>query len=159
MNRWVWPAMAALGVMAVSPAYAIDLDRSVETDAAPAVVWTAIGDFCGIGEWHSAVTACETTEEGGTTTRTLTLADGATLVEELVSRDDAAMTYTYRIIEGPLPVANYESTLAVEAAGEGSRITWNGTFDASGATDEEASAVIGGIYDAGLQGIVERAAM
>jgi len=88
--------------------------------------------------------------------RSLTLPDGAELVEELVSRDDDAMAYTYRILEGPLPVANYESTISVSASGDGSTIGWSGTFDAEGASDAEATDVIGGIYDAGLASLKDK---
>ncbi|MEF2552460.1 SRPBCC family protein [Aurantimonas sp. A2-1-M11] len=158
MQKLIW-GLAAATMMLAAPAHAVEVGKTMETEAEPAAVWAAVGDFCGIGEWHPAVTRCEQSEEGGKTRRTLTLGDGATLVEELVSRDDAAMTYTYRIIEGPLPVENYKSTITVTAAGKGSTISWNGTFDAKGATDAEAGEVVGGIYDAGLQGIAEKAGM
>lgn len=157
MKMFGWSAATAV-VMLAAPAYAIEVDKTVDSPAQPDAVWATIGDFCGIESWHPAATKCVSSEVDGTLRRTLTLPDGAELVEDLVSRDDAAMTYTYRIVEGPLPVANYESTIAVAPQGEGSRISWSGTFDADGATDAEASDIIGGIYDAGLKGIADAAA-
>lgn len=152
-------AAFAVATLVASPALALEVERSVETDAAPEAVWEAVGDFCGIADWHPAVESCEESDSDGTTRRTLTLAgDGGTLVEDLVSRDDEAMTYTYRIVEGPLPVQNYESTISVMAADEGSKLSWKGNFDpAEAATEDQATSVIGGIYDAGLQGIAEAA--
>ena len=66
------------------------------------------------------------------------------------------MTYTYSILDGPLPVANYQSTLSVAADGDGSEIRWRGTFDAKGASDAEAEKVIAGIYESGIKALVEK---
>ena len=151
--------VAAATMMLAAPAYALDIGRTVEVDAKPSAVWAAIGDFCGIGAWHPAVAKCEEAEADGKTRRTLTLGDGAMIVEELVAWDDDAMSYTYTAVEGPLPVDNYESTITVTEAGEGSQISWTGSFDAKGATDAEAEEVMLGIYDAGLKGITEKAGM
>ena len=82
--------------------------------------------------------------------RTLALKGGGTIVEEQVERDEAGMSYTYRIIESPLPVANYESTIAVGHEG-GTTIVWTGKFDAKGAPDADAIGVIEGIYQGGLE--------
>ena len=68
-----------------------------------------------------------------------------------------AHSYGYTILESPLPVANYASTISVAAKGSGSTITWVGTFDAKGAPDDKAKEVIAGIYDAGLAGIADKA--
>ncbi|KQT50738.1 hypothetical protein ASG43_05520 [Aureimonas sp. Leaf454] len=135
----------------------IDVARSTTVSVAPDAVWQAIGDFCGIADWHPAVTACSLSKPGSASVRTLTLAGGATLSEELVHWDDAAMSYTYKIVEGPLPVENYTSTIAVSDGGDGSaRIDWSGRFEASGASVDEASGVIAGIYESGLAALVAK---
>lgn len=146
---------AALLSMAMSPALALEVTRQVESEASPGEIWRAIGGFCQIADWHPAVTACEERDAEGVRQRTLTLDGGGVLVEDLLAHDDDAMSYSYAIIEGPLPVADYEATISVAPAGEGSAITWTGTFDAAGASDEEARRVIGGIYDAGLAELAE----
>lgn len=150
--------MAASLLAMATPALAIDVERSAEVKATPEAVWTAIGEFCGIGDWHPAVEKCGLSDEGGKPTRTLSLAGGGTLVEEQVARDDAAMSYTYRIVDGPLPVADYVSTLSVKAGDEDgeSEITWTGRFDAKGATDEKATEVIAGIYEAGIAALKQK---
>jgi len=43
----------------------------------------------------------------------------------------------------------------VSAEGEGTRVDWKGTFDAKGASDADARAVISGIYQAGLDEIAK----
>ena len=149
----------AAAMLAATPALALDLEKSVEAKATPAKVWSTVGDFCAIAKWHPAVEACTPGTRDGAEIRTLTLAGGGgTLVEALVERDDAKMSYTYRILEGPLPVQNYTSTLSVSADddGDASKIGWRGTFEAKGASDAEASKVIEGIYDAGLAALVAK---
>lgn len=146
---------AALAVVVAMPAMALDAEKQVMVDATPAQAWAAIGDFCAIGGWHPAVAACVLGEKDGKTLRTLSLEGGGTIVEELVERDEEEMSYTYTIIESPLPVANYKATIEVEDEG-GTAIVWAGTFDAKGATDTEAVAVIEGIYQGGLESLAAK---
>ena len=69
---------------------------------APDAVWQKIGDFCAIKDWHPAVKGCVVSDEGGVTFRTLTLADGGSIKEKLLEK--TATSYSYEIIESPLPV-------------------------------------------------------
>ena len=147
MRKLGWGVLAAL-VLGTAPALAIEVDKDVDTSVDAEKVWATVGDFCGIGQWHPAVEKCVESEKDGVAIRTLTLAGGGgTLVEALVSRDDAKKTYTYKIIDGPLPVANYQSTITVKADDDGdeTEIAWTGSFDAKGASDAEAEKVIAGI--------------
>ncbi|GGD15026.1 SRPBCC family protein [Aureimonas glaciei] len=151
--------LIAAGLLALAtPALAIDVERSAEVTAAPAKVWAMIGEFCGIGDWHPAVEKCSLSEADGIRTRTLSLAGGGTLVETETSRDDSLRSYGYKIVDGPLPVANYMSMIAVregDEAGE-SEIIWTGRFDAKGATEEKATEAIVGIYESGIAALVEK---
>ena len=149
-------AITALALTAAAPAYAIDLERSTTIAAPPAKVWQTIGDFCGIGNWHPAVEKCTPSEENGMKVRTLSLKGGGTIKEEQVSRDDKVMSYTYTILESPLPVSDYKSTLSVAPDGQGSKVTWSGTFNAKGAPDTVAKDAIQGIYDSGLKAIADK---
>jgi len=148
---------AALVALAGSPALAAEVTESTPVNVAPEKVWATIGGFCGIGTWHPAVEACALSTQGGKNIRTLSLKGGGTIVEEEVARDDARMAYSYRILESPLPVANYVSTIQVEPSGSaGSKVTWTGSFEPKGASEAEAKAVIDGIYVKGLAGIVDK---
>ena len=151
-------AMAAGLSLCLSAGAACALDARVAKDTAgsAAAAWAVVGDFCGIANWHPAVAKCEISSKDGATFRTLTLKDGAKLLEKQTAFDTAKMTYSYTIEEGPLPVANYKSTLKVAAKDKGATIDWSGTFDAKGAADADAVKAITGIYDGGVDALVAK---
>jgi hypothetical protein len=120
----------------------------------PAVVWTLVGSFCAIRDWHPEVADCVETKEGDATFRSLTLKDGAKIKEQLLESDDTS--YSYAIIESPLPVKNYKATLSVEEdedSPDRSEIHWDATFDAQGVSDEDAKKKIADIFEAGVAGM------
>jgi hypothetical protein len=88
-------------------------------------------------------------------TRTLSLKGGGTIVESLVKMDPAGRSYTYSIVSGPLPVANYTSTISVAADGAGSAVTWSGKYDAKGVPDADSQKAIQGVYDSGLKALTQ----
>lgn len=149
-------AVLALAAATV-PGYALEVTRSADIAAPPAKVWQTIGEFCGIGDWHPAIEKCALSDKDGMKVRTLSLKGGGTIKEEQVSRDDKVMSYTYTILESPLPVSDYKSTLSVAPEGSGSKVTWTGTFNAKGAPDTVAVDAIQGIYDSGLKALAEKA--
>ena len=151
--KMLFQGLAAAGLLSAAPALAVSVVKTVDVAAPPARVWQAIGGFCGIGQWHPAIDSCTPSARGTMPVRTLALKGGGTIVEGQVARSDAQRRYSYTILESPLPVTGYRSTIRVTPNGAGSRIRWSGTFKAKGAPDAEAAGVIGGIYDAGLAGI------
>lgn len=61
--------------------------------------------------------------------RKLTLDNGGTVDEKLLSFDDAHRRFSYTIAGGVLPVSDYSSTFHVTPVGKDSaRVTWSGTF-------------------------------
>jgi hypothetical protein len=113
--------------------------------------WRLIGGFNTLPDWHPAVEKSELTEEGQT--RTLSLAGGGgTIVEKLEKMDDGSRTYSYSIVDSPLPVANYSATIKVSGEGDDCTIEWTGEFDAVGA-ENEATDAIRDIYQAGLDNL------
>ncbi len=149
-------AAVAVAALAATPALALEVSKTL-TSMRPAKVWQVVGDFCGIGQWHPAVEKCAPSMKDSKSLRTLSLKGGGTIVEEQLARDDKKMDYGYTILESPLPVSDYKSTLAVMPSGSGSKLVWSGSFKAKGAPDAKAEEVIGGIYEAGLKGIAEKA--
>ncbi len=127
----------------------------VLSDGDAARIWQAVGGFAAIADWHPAIEAAAIESSSGAPVRTLALAGGGEIVERQESRDDSAMRYTYEILESPLPIANYRSTLSAAAAPGGTRIVWTGSFEAAGASDAEAAEIVQGVYAAGLQGMAE----
>ncbi len=145
---------------------------TTEVAAEPAEVWAAIGDFQDM-TWHPAVVS--QSGEGGNeidATRALYLSDqgaeGPRIDEVLYKYSDEKMSYSYRITEVAvevLPVTNYSSHLTVMPRdGGGSVVEWRGAFyrgypnndPPPELNDEAAIAAVTGVYEAGLQALVER---
>ena len=134
-----------------------EVSRSATVEASPAEVWEVIGPFCSIQEWHPAIETCTEEEVGGKPHRRLATADGAAFLEERLSdENDAGMSYSYAIIESPLPVSGYESTLSVGESDGKATVTWESSFEADGVPEQEAEGIVGGIYDAGLKAVQDR---
>lgn len=136
---------------------AVEVVREVELSRPADEVWSLIGPFGALAQWLPILESCETAEVQGKLHRHLRTIDGGALLEELVSHDDAGMSYTYDILESPLPVDNYRSTVSVRSNGPGCRVTWRSTFDPAGdASEHDAAQVIEGIYETGLTALADR---
>jgi hypothetical protein len=139
-------------VLTVAPAAAVESSIKGTSAASVDAVWARVGDFCGIANWHPAIEKCALSADGKT--RTLSLKGGGSIVEKLEKRDDAGHSYSYSIIEGPLPVANYVSTISVTKEGAGAMVTWSGHYDAKGASEADAKKTMDGVYQAGVDVLV-----
>jgi hypothetical protein len=147
--RVSYRSLLALGlILAASSAQAIESKASKTSTQSVAAVWSKIGDFCGISQWHPAIAKCELSADKKD--RTLTLKGGGTILEHLVRWSDKMHYYTYKIVSGPLPVDKYQATIHVAKSGSGSVITWKGHYSAKGASDADAKKAIDGVYDSGL---------
>jgi hypothetical protein len=118
-------------------------------------VWDTVGGFNNLAKWHPAVARSDEAKKGTETVRTLTLHGGGTIVERLDSKDDKSRSYTYSILEGPLPVRKYQATLKVSenTDGTGCTVEWASEFEPSGAPASDAEKVIRGIYEAGFDSL------
>jgi hypothetical protein len=140
-----------------SPAAAAELTRSITVAAEPAAVWSLIGPFCAIKDWHPVVGSCS--EDGlAPPVRTLVTKDGkVTFVEMQVARDDARHTYSYDFVSSPFPVTRYVGTITVLPHGYGtSTIVWHGVYTPLPGKDAEAAAAFAGVYEPGLAAIKAR---
>ena len=127
-----------------------DVKLSVPFPVAASEIWSRIGSFNALPDWHPAVERSEL-EDGGTIRR-LHLVGGGEIVEKLEASEDGK-SYTYSIVESPLPVMNYTSTLRVTEGADGkAEVEWSSNFDPVG-SPEEAAEVIQGIYQAGLDNL------
>jgi len=156
MMRLVLVTSVALAI-GTGSAYAIEVKRRTEIPGEPQPIWELIGAFCAIKDWHPVVANCQETKEGDVTFRTLTLKDGGKIKEKLVESDDAS--YSYEIVESPLPVKNYKAKFWVEPDDEPERtaVYWEAEFDASGASDDDARKKVFDILTAGMKGIKQLA--
>ncbi|MFC4588336.1 SRPBCC family protein [Sphaerisporangium corydalis] len=123
---------------------------SVDLPVSPDRVWRLVGGFDSLPDWLPFIPVSEI-EEGGRVRR-LTTDQGDVIVERLDFFDDTARTYSYSIVQGPFPVTDYRSTIAVHGVpgAEASRVEWSGTFTPVGIGDEEAITLFQGIYTGGL---------
>jgi uncharacterized protein YndB with AHSA1/START domain len=135
----------------------LSVKEKVELSAPPDKVWDAIKDFDGWQNWHPVVASTEITSGKGNThgtVRVLTTKDGAKITERLEHYQPKNFLYTYRIMDSPLPVTDYLSTIQVKGNKGGSVVTWVSHFKAKEGTDDaEATKTIRGIYRAGLDNL------
>jgi hypothetical protein len=137
------------------------VEKEVVIKAEPAKVWAIVKDFGNMQTWHPAVASDKLETKEGETFRLLTLKDGGTIYEKLKSSDDADMKLKYEIIEGVLPVTDYNATMTVKAgpgAGE-TTVTWMARFYRkyrlnppipAGEDDESAINAVTGVFEGGL---------
>ena len=135
------------------------VEASIDIPVSPDEIWRLIGGFGSLPDWLSSMPTSELTEGGRV--RRLATRDGETLVERLVTFDDAARSYSYSFLEAPFPVTDHLATLRVHQtdAGKGSRVEWFCRFKPNGVSDHEASQlsqVIQGIFDDGLKALAAK---
>jgi hypothetical protein len=141
-----------LAVFGATVASAAEVRHAVEIKLPPAKVWAKVGEWCAIKDWHPAIASC-TSERPGY--RTLTLKDGGRIVEKQTSRGRLTSSYSYEIIDSPLPVQNYTATLTARGAKGGTELVWTAKFEPKGKPEAEAVSVIKGIFTGGLDNVVK----
>ncbi|MEA3056234.1 MAG: hypothetical protein QOD30_1666 [Actinomycetota bacterium] len=116
-------------------------------------VWKVVGDFVGLLEGMGV--PVESEGEGIGMTRKISMGP-APIIERLEERDEAAKKLVYSIVEGPLPVTSYVSTMQLREAGEGrTTLEWSSTFEPVG-DEGAAKQVVSGIYTGGIAGLQGR---
>ncbi len=133
----------------------VKVNLSTKLPVSTKQVWDLIGNFNALPDWHPAVERSEIEEEEGGrgVIRSLHLLGGGTVVERLERLDDSEHLYSYEILESPLPVADYHATLRVREEEGGCTVEWSSEFEPKGAPEQDAAAVIQGIFDAGLENL------
>ena len=127
----------------------IDAIGRVEAGVSADIAWALLGGFNNLPLWLPKIQK-SILEDGGRLRR-LTLADGATIIERLLSSDERERVYTYSYISGPEPVEDYVGKVAVETSGPDSCIiTWGSFFLPVGLSDLEATERYQGAYTSAL---------
>jgi Polyketide cyclase / dehydrase and lipid transport len=137
-------------------AEAAEVSREITVDANAADVWSAIGPYCAIADWYPGIEACTEETINGALHRRLKTAGGDEFLEQQLSHNDQSMTYSYAIIEGPLPVSDYKATLSVTESDGKATVVWSSTFEPNGASEEEATQIVGSVFDTGLEAVKQR---
>lgn len=129
----------------------------IEIPASADTVWQLVRDFGAIDEYVPPIAHAELSGEGIGAQRTLSLADGGRVVEQLDARDDEARSLRYSMVDSPLPVENYEGTMSVDALDDSAcRVTWASEFDVVDAPEAEVASTFAELYTAGLDGLKKR---
>jgi mxaD protein len=139
--------------------------ETIDVKAPPAKVWNFVKPFDSVKQWHpmfsgSEIVAGRDGERGAI--RSLTIKDGPSFTEELLAVNEQAMAFTYSVIESPLPIDRYMSTMTFKPnASGGTTVTWIGQFSRKnpranppeGESDAAMVTLISGAYQTGLQTI------
>lgn len=150
--------LAFVAIVAPAAANALEVKVVKEVAAAPDAVWSAVGDFCGIANWHPAIARCDMSSKGADTFRSLTLKGGGVVYEKQLTFDKAGRVYSYTIETSPLPVKDYMAQISVTPKGTGSVLSWTATFAAKDASDADAIKTIAGIFELGAAALVAKTA-
>ncbi|MBW8487645.1 SRPBCC family protein [Actinomadura parmotrematis] len=125
-------------------------------------VWAYLRDFGNLAEWTPGGRTA-VIEDGGPADRVgcvrRVIGPGDTVFRErLTGLDDAARSYSYAVLECPLPISGAHGTLRVSpAAGGRALVEWSGGFSADPA-DEEAmtKTLTHALYGTGLAALRRR---
>lgn len=135
--------------------------ESIVIQAPVEKVWDAVKDFDGLATWHpmfsSGVIKSGTNNEPGAV-RTMTVKDGPSFDEELLTFDAANRKFTYRLIDPvPLPISEYTGSFQVVEVKQGTTaILWYSSYrNNSGGKmkDEEVIGFINGALSVGLENL------
>lgn len=133
--------------------------RSMVIDADIHRVWRAVRAFDGVAAWNPGVVRAELENGAPTATgtvRSLHTPDGAIFRETLLAHSETECTYTYDILESPLPITDYVSThrlIPITHTGQTLGI-WEGRFDCAPDVANEMGSIVGdAIYIGGMAGL------
>lgn len=132
-------------------------------DAPAADVWRIVRDFNGLPSWtpfvvESRIEQNMRADQVGCI-RNFRMRDGGIIRERLLSLSDYDLSYSYAILESPMPVEDYIASLALTPITDGNRTfaAWQADFDCP--PEREAALVqqIGtGVFQAGLTALKQR---
>lgn len=134
--------------------------RSTIVNAPVEEVWEVIRDFNGHDEWHPAVDTSQI-ERGHPSdkvgcVRRFKLADGSELREQLLTLSDAEQSFSYCLLETPIPLFNYVAHCRLLPVTDGD-ITfweWESRFNTPAGREGELAEMVGtDIYLAGFDAV------
>ena len=124
-----------------------------EVRASAEQIWAVIRDFKTLAENNAAIESCVVDGEGEGATRTL-VTGGVTVKERLDALDDNSMTLTYSIVEGDLPITDYQAQVTIEKqSDESSIVHWQGQCEPAGIDEATAKTLVRGIYVSSIAGL------
>jgi hypothetical protein len=158
-------ATLAAAAAIAAPPQTLHVTETVEIKAPMDKVWATIKDFDGMTKWHPGFSSDELVSGSNGkagATRKLTVKDGPVITERLLAYDEAGHSFRYTIIESPLPITHYTSTISAKAGSSGmTKVTWSGNFKRKNTSDTPPAAesdagvtkLITGVYRGGLDNL------
>jgi len=111
-------------------------------------IWQVIGDFGAAGHYLAGVVGCTVEGQGVGARRTLTYADGCTVVERLAVLDVVAQWLSYTLLTDT-PFGNLQTTISVRDLGPGrAELVWSGNSQPVGIPASEAVDLLEGMLAA-----------
>jgi hypothetical protein len=132
---------------------------SAVIDAPVDRVWEKIRDFNALPEWHPAIEkshieANRPSDSVGCI-RNFDLTSGGNIREQLLALSDLETTFTYSILESPMPLSNYVATLSLRKVTNGNMTyaEWSAEFDVPAAEEVAHVEIIRGVFSSGLESL------
>ena len=118
--------------------------RMITIQAPVDAIWQVISDFRAACHYLAMVVNCTVEGEGVGALRTLTNADGTTIVERLDALDQAAHRLSYTLLTDT-PFGNCLTTMALHDLDPGqAELEWSATFQPAGLPASEAMEMLEG---------------
>ena len=123
-------------------------------------VWNVLRDFNGHDRWHPAV-ATSTIEWAQSSdkigcVRRFKLKDGSELREQLLALSDLEQTFSYCLLETPIPMFNYVAHVRLLPVTDGDQtfLEWTAEFDCAPERESELVGNIGGgVFQGGFDAL------
>jgi len=137
-----------------------EVRRATILDAPCDRVWALLRDFNGHDRWHPAI--AESRIERGRASdeigcvRRFKLHDGSELREQLLALSDLEQTFSYCLLETPVPLLNYVAQVRLLPVTDGDRTFWGWSSRFTTLPDQREAMVrllAEEIYDAGFAAI------
>ena len=139
----------------------LEVKLSVNLASPAENVWSLVGNFNGLPDWHPWVRASVLEPAAGSVGRRVTIVGGTVeprdLREKLLSYDSSLHKYAYTVIAGQTPFTDYVGRLRVVPTGpERCVVEFHGRCRAApGKRDAEATERIRTFYEIGLNNLPE----
>src|SRR5215510_10521438 len=138
----------------------VKVRKSTVIDAPIEAVWNLLRDFNGHERWHPIVAESEI-EDGRRAdeigcVRRFRLTEGGWLREQLLKLSDRDRSFTYWILEAPIPLYDYVATVRLKPITETGRTFWEWTssFDAPEGEESALAALVGEqVYESGFDAV------
>ena len=137
--------------------------KSTIIDAPTDAVWNVLRDFNGHDHWHPAV-ATSTIERAQPSdkigcVRRFKLKDGSELREQLLALSDLEQSFSYCLLDTPIPLFNYVAHVRLMPVTDGDRTfwQWESRFTTPAGEERRLVEMVGEqLYQAGFEAIRRR---